>query len=286
MTDQRLGIYRLLEKVAEGGAGAVYRAEITSRPDAPNVALKLLIDRRLTEPQMVARFRREAKILAALRHPAISRLLDFDEVLVDTGRGVRRHLFLVLEWVEGRDLSDILSERGRLEVAECVSLGSQVAAALGAAHAAGVVHRDLKPRNLRVTPDGEIRVLDFGLAKILADSRLAREGMATFQTAAGSIMGSARHMAPEQLAGRPVDERSDLYSLGSILYRCLTGRDPFEGRNLLSLVRSITEEMPPPLRDLRPDCPESLASLVARLLAKDPGERPGSAKEVEEALRV
>ena len=284
MTDQRLGIYRLLEKVAEGGAGTVYRAQVTSRPESPPVALKLLDDRRLTEPQMVARFRREAKILAALRHRAIAGLLDFDEVVIGSGRDARRHLFLVLEWVEGRDLSDLLAERGRLAVADTVELGRQVADALVTAHEAGVVHRDLKPRTLRVTPRGEVRVLDFGLAKILAESHLARQGVATFQTTAGAVMGTARYMAPEQLLGRPVDGRTDLYSLGSVLYRCLAGRDPFDARSFLSLVRSITEEHPPPLREARPEAPAPLAELIHYLLAKEPADRPASAAEVRERL--
>ena len=286
MTDQRLGIYRLIERVAEGGAGSVYRAQVTSRPEDPPVALKLLSDRRLTEPQMVARFRREARILAALRHPAIARLLDFDEVVIGSGRDARRHLFLVLEWVEGRDLSDVLRDRERLGIGETVSLGRQIASALEAAHAAGVVHRDLKPRNLRMTPEGEVRVLDFGLAKILEESRLARQGLATFQTAAGAVMGSARHMAPEQLLGRAVDPRTDLYSLGSVLYRCLTGRDPFDARNLLALVRTITEESPSPVAELRPETPPPLAELVHRLLAKDPAGRPESAREVGDRFKA
>ena len=285
MIGLRLGPWRIVEKAGEGGVGSVYRAEDASRPHDGPVALKVLADRRLAEPQMIARFRREAKVLAALDHPAICGFRDFGEAEIREGGRPHRVLYLVLEWVEGRDLSAILAERERLGIEETVRLGLQVAVALEVAHAAGVVHRDLKPGNLRITSAGDLKILDFGLAKILAESRFSREGLATFETSAGAVLGSARHMAPEQLLGRAVDERTDLYSLGSVLYRCLTGRDPCQGRSLLAVLRSVTEEVPPSVRSLRPDVPDLMAEVVDRLLAKNPLDRPGSAAEVASRLR-
>lgn len=283
MIGRRIGPYRLVDRVGRGGLGTVFRARDRLRDDQ-EVALKILDDSRLTEPEIVARFRREAKIVAALDHPAIAGFHDFDEVVLEEEGSTRRLLYLVLEWVPGEDLAARLRTRRRLSVSEVVELGQQVTGALAVAHRAGVVHRDLKPANLRITPEGRLKILDFGLAKILAESRLSREGMDSFQTAAGSVLGTARYMAPEQLLGEPVDERSDLFSLGTILYRCATGRDAFEGENLLGLLRSIKEAEPPSPAELVPGLPGTLDRLILDLLAKDPGDRPSSAAEVTKRL--
>ncbi|MDX1630756.1 MAG: serine/threonine-protein kinase [Thermoanaerobaculia bacterium] len=283
MIGRRIGPYQIVERIGGGGLGTVFRARDRLRGDQ-EVALKILDDSRLTEPEIVARFRREAKIVAALNHPAIAGFHDFDEVFLEEEGAPRRLLYLVLEWVPGEDLAARLRRRGRLPLPEIVELGSQAAGALAVAHRAGVVHRDLKPANLRITPQGTLKILDFGLAKILAESRLSREGMDSFQTAVGSVLGTARYMAPEQLLGEPVDERSDLFSLGTILYRCATGREAFEGENLLELLRSIKEQVPSPPAELVPELPGALDRLIRDLLAKAPGDRPASATAVAECL--
>ncbi len=285
MIGARFGPYLMLERVGEGGMGTVYRAEDT-RIGVP-VAVKVLDESRTRDPQILSRFRREARIATALRHPNIAAFHDFDEAVVpgSGGGGVRRRVvFLVMEWVEGEDLTAQLQRKERFAASRLVEIARQVTAALEAAHAAGVVHRDLKPSNIRITPSSVVKVLDFGLAKILESAELHRDHPPTFQTSIGSLLGTAPYMAPEQLFGRSVDARTDLFALGVVLYQMATGEVPFSGRNIVEVLQAVSSKTPVPPSRLDPGLPPRLDALILRLLAKEPAGRFPSAVAVREAL--
>ena len=283
MIGARLGPYLLLDRVGEGGMGTVYRAEDT-RTGAP-VAVKVLDESRTRDPQILSRFRREARIEAALRHPNIAAFHDFDEAVVQSGSGTRRRVvFLVIEWVPGEDLTAQLQRKERFHAPQLVEVARQITAALEVAHAAGVVHRDLKPSNIRVTPEGLVKVLDFGLAKILESADLHRDHPPTFQTTIGSLLGTAPYMAPEQLFGRAVDARTDLFALGVVLYQMATGEVPFSGRNIVEVLQAVSTKSPVAPSAINAELSPRLDGLILRLLAKEPSGRFASAKVVREAL--
>ena len=274
----------MLDRVGEGGMGTVYRAEDT-RTGAP-VAVKVLDEARTRDPQILSRFRREARIATALRHPNIAAFHDFDEAVVPsaTGGARRRVVFLVIEWVAGEDLTAFLQRKESFPAARLAEIARQLTAALEAAHAVGVVHRDLKPSNIRLTPDGKVKVLDFGLAKILENAQLHRDHPPTFQTSIGSLLGTAPYMAPEQLFGREVDARTDQFALGVVLYQMATGEVPFSGRNIVEVLQAVSTKAPVPPSRLDPELPPALDELILRLLAKEPAGRFASAAAVREAL--
>ncbi len=284
MIGARFGPYLMLDRVGEGGMGTVYKAEDT-RTGAP-VAVKVLDEARTRDPQILSRFRREARIATALRHPNIAAFHDFDEAVVPsaTGGARRRVVFLVIEWVAGDDLTAYLQRKERFGAARLADVARQLTAALEAAHAVGVVHRDLKPSNIRLTPDGKVKVLDFGLAKILENAQLHRDHPPTFQTSIGSLLGTAPYMAPEQLFGREVDARTDLFALGVVLYQMATGEVPFSGRNIVEVLQAVSTKQPVPPARLDPELPPALDELILRLLAKEPAGRFASAAAVREAL--
>lgn len=260
-----VGRYRLQERLSRGGMGEVWRAyDLTlGRP----VALKLL-RAGLADPVDRERFLREARAAAQLNHPNIVAIFDVGE-----WEGCS---YLVMELLEGRSLADVLAERGPLPVEDVRRYGAQAAAGLAAAHARGVVHRDIKPSNLMLASDGTLKLVDFGIARVLdeASSRL---------TATGTIVGTASYVAPEQARGLQADARTDLYALGCVLYQLLVGRTPFVGAPTEVLYAHLYTE-PEPLTDLRPDVPPDLVALVHGLLAKDPNDRPAEAGVVREAL--
>jgi len=274
----------MLDRVGEGGMGTVYRAEDT-RTGTP-VAVKVLDEARTRDPQILSRFRREARIATALRHPNIAAFHDFDEAVVPsaTGGARRRVVFLVIEWVAGEDLTAFLQRKESFPAARLAEIARQLTAALEAAHAVGVVHRDLKPSNIRLTPDGKVKVLDFGLAKILENAQLHRDHPPTFQTSIGSLLGTAPYMAPEQLFGREVDARTDQFALGVVLYQMATGEVPFSGRNIVEVLQAVSTKAPVPPSRLDPELPPALDELILRLLAKEPAGRFASAAAVREAL--
>jgi serine/threonine-protein kinase len=280
----RFGPYLLLDRVGEGGMGTVYRAEDTRTRRA--VAVKVLDENRTRDPQILSRFRREARIAAQLRHPNIAAFHDFDEALLppSLGGARRRVVFLVIEWVAGEDLTAELQRKRRFAPARLVEIARQITAALEVAHAAGVVHRDLKPSNIRITPDGTVKVLDFGLAKILENAELHRDHPPTFQTSIGSLLGTAPYMAPEQLFGRNVDARTDLFALGVVLYQMVTGEVPFSGRNIVEVLQAVSSKAPVPPSRLAADLPPELDAIILRLLAKEPADRFASAAALREAL--
>ena len=257
--------YRLDQRIALGGMGAVFAAtdERLGRP----VAIKLLKDELAQDPQFIERFRREARAIAALSHPNIAGVFDYGE---DNGRH-----YIVMELVQGRDLARVLREDGRLSPERAVAIGVQVCDALAHAHAAGMVHRDVKPANI-IVADDRVKVTDFGIARAAGHSTL---------TATGSVLGTAQYISPEQAAGKPIGPASDLYSLGIVLYEMLTGSVPFTGDSAIAVaMRHVSDDVPPP-SSLNPDVPPGLDHVVARATAKSPNDRFHSASDMGAALR-
>lgn len=281
MAEERVlsGRYRLLSPLGAGGMGEVWRAvdELLDRP----VAVKLIKPGRVDSADVVARFRREARLTARLAgHPNVVILYDFGHD-TDDGRGAGS-VFAVMELVAGRPLTEVLKESGPMPLGRAADLVSQAASGLGAAHAAGIVHRDVKPGNLMVvergTGGGTLKVLDFGIAAFTAATRSDRI------TRTGQVVGTPLYMSPEQVRGDRVDRPSDLYSLGAILFQLLTGEPPFRSANPLTVLRMHLTDAPPPTAGLRPEIPVELAELVTALLAKRPEERPAHAEEVRDRL--
>jgi len=272
MIGKTLGHYRIVEKIGEGGMGVVYRAhdERLNR----DVALKVLPADTLADESARKRFRKEALALSQLNHPSIETVHDFD-----TQDGVD---FLVMEHIPGITLSDKLAA-GPLPEKEIARLGAQLAEGLAAAHAEGVVHRDLKPGNLRVTPDGRLKILDFGLAKLLRPVSASATTESLTETQA--VPGTLPYMAPEQLQGETVDERTDLYAAGTVLYEMATGQRPFQARLLSLLTDEILHELAPPPARLNPRLSPRLEEVILKCLEKEPGNRYQSAKELLVDLR-
>jgi serine/threonine protein kinase len=261
------GRYELLDVLGRGGMGAVYRArdQLLERI----VAVKVLPAEYADDPLLVERFEREARAAARLNHPNIVAVFD-------TGRdGTVR--YIVMECVPGQSLAQLLNARGALPVAQAVGIAAQVADALGVAHAAGIIHRDIKPGNVMVEPSGQCKVLDFGIARLAADAALT-------QTA--SLLGSAPYMPPEMSLGRTADARSDIYSLGCVLYEMLTDRPPFRGDVAAAIINQHVNLPPTPPSELNTSVPAGLDALVLRMLAKDPADRPQSGAETAAALRA
>jgi len=272
MIGQTLGHYRVLEKIGEGGMGVVYRAR-DERLDR-DVALKVLPAGTLADNAARKRLRHEALALGRLNHPHIEAVYDFDtEGEID---------FLVMEHVPGPTLADRLMS-GALDEPEVLRLGQQLAAALEEAHGLGVAHRDLKPANIKVTPKGQLKVLDFGLAALL---RPAGEADSTRSaTEAGGTAGTVPYMAPEQLRGQPPDARSDIFAAGVVLYEMAAGRRPFQGRVTTEITDAILHTAPPPPTRLRPELSRRIEDIVLKCLEKDPDNRYQSAKELGVDLR-
>jgi eukaryotic-like serine/threonine-protein kinase len=268
-----LGEYRLLEKLGEGGMGAVYKALHTRLEKV--VALKMLSKKVDDAEWLVKRFEREMKAIGRVTHPNIVQAYDAREI-----GGTR---FLVMEYVDGLNLDEIVRRRGPLPLAEACELARQAALGLQAAHEHGLVHRDVKPSNLMLTRQGQVKVLDLGLARVQSVSTGSGE-----TTASGQIMGTADYIAPEQVTDcHNVDIRADIYSLGCTLYRFLTGEVPFGGSEYESPFQKMSAHVlkaAPPIRRLRSDVPEPLASLVHRMMAKDPATRFATPADVAQAL--
>ena len=277
----RLGAYEILSALGAGGMGEVYRARDT-RLDR-DVAIKILPHAFFADAERVARFQREAKILASLNHPHIAAIYG----LHDEGDGVRA---LVMELVEGEDLSQRLT-RGPIPLDEALPIATQIAEALEAAHEQGIIHRDLKPANVKLRPDGTVKVLDFGLAKALASDAespaLLDSPTTAVATRAGSILGTAPYMSPEQAKGRPVDRRTDLWAFGAVLYELLTGTRAFQGESVAETLAHVLTQTPNWAR-LPADTPAQIRTLLRRCLEKNPTRRLDSAVtlrlEIDDAL--
>ena len=248
--------------------GEVYRARDPRL--GRDVAMKILPPAMAGDPERLRRFEQEARAAAALNHPNI--------VTVHSVEQADDLHFLTMELVEGDSLADRIPRDG-LALDRLLEIVVPLADAVGAAHARGVVHRDLKPANVMVTPEGRVKVLDFGLAKLkpLGGATDLTTGAAPTLTGEGRLLGTVAYMSPEQAEGREVDHRSDIFSLGVLLYELATGQRPFKGDSSLSLLSSILRDTPPPMTDLKPAFPPELARIVRRCLAKDPGRRYQSA---------
>ncbi|WP_346118774.1 serine/threonine-protein kinase [Micromonospora coerulea] len=260
------GRYQSEELLGTGGMGEVWRGR-DLRLDRP-VAIKVLTAAGLDEPMAAERFDREARTAARLSHPHIVGVYDFGTEESDS--------YLVMELVEGRTVSALIAD-GPLPVGQALSIAVQACDGLAAAHAVGVVHRDVKPGNLIVTPSGTVKICDFGIA------RLPGTRDQNTLTGPATKLGTSSYMAPEQALGRPVDPRADLYALGCTLYAMLAGAPPFAG-DPLSVLHQHVNEPPPPLRSRRPDVPVELDALVSELLAKDLADRPADAAAVRHRL--
>lgn len=258
--------YELQRRLGSGGAGTVWRALDHTLGRA--VAIKLLHADLADDPAVEARFRTEATAAAQLTHPNAVQVYD-------VGRDDHDD-YLVMELVEGPSLAVLLRD-GRLPPGTAAAVGSRVASALGAAHEAGIVHRDVKPANVLLSADGRIKLADFGIARVLgeASARLTR---------AGTLLGTARYLAPEQLGDDPVDARADVYALGLVLYEALTGQQPFgDGSPVEVATRRLTTSLPP-IRELAPEVPVELQDVVERATRREPDERPDDGRELASAL--
>jgi eukaryotic-like serine/threonine-protein kinase len=277
MIGTTLGHYRIVEMLGKGGMGEVYLADDTRLQR--RVALKILAKELSGDPDRRERFEREARAAAALNHPNIVTIHSVEEV-----DGIP---FLTLELIDGQTLADLIPEGG-LPLDRVLTLAIPLADAVGAAHQRGITHRDLKPANVMVTSDGRVKVLDFGLAKLKEDARLVAEaGMPTgMLTGDGRIVGTVAYMSPEQAEGKPVDQRSDVFSLGVLLYEMATGVRPFTGDTQMSILSSIMKDSPRPVTEAKRSLPRDFSRIVMRCLSKDVEDRYQSAKDVRNDLRA
>ncbi len=270
--------YHIDSKLGEGGMGIVYKAHDTvlNRP----VALKLLPAELTTNEDRVHRFEQEARAASALNHPNIL-------TIYEVGQAEVGH-FMATEFVDGATLRDLLST-GKLDFKKLCEIAAQVADALAVAHRAGIIHRDIKPENVMVRRDGYAKLLDFGLAKLTEETPAARVGRPAAAvkpvTVPGMVVGSIQYLSPEQAAGRSVDHRSDLFSMGCVLYEMATDQAAFGGESVIEVLQRITSEQPRPVREVNTFMPLELQRIVEKCLAKDPNERYQHADELAVDLR-
>src|SRR5947209_10994110 len=275
---QAVGPYRVVSVLGVGGMGEVYLAQDTRL--GRQVALKLLPPQFTMNADRVRRFEQEARAVSALNHPNI---VTIHEIGRDDGSR-----FIVTEFVQGQTLRQRMAEAA-LGLAAALEVATQVASALAAAHAAGIVHRDIKPENVMLRADGYVKVLDFGLAKLTEARSPAGDAeqstLVKVQTKAGVVMGTATYMSPEQARGLGVDARSDIFSLGVVLYEMIAARPPFDGDTISDVIATLLKEEPPPLSQYAPDVPVELEWIVKKALAKDREERYQTARELQIDLK-
>ncbi len=257
--------YEIIRRLGSGGMADVYLARDTHLER--RVAIKVLYKRYADDEEFVARFRQEAKAAAGLNHPHIVSIYDRG--------GAEGSYYIAMEYLGGRNLKQIINERGRLEPRQAIDIAAQILEALRFAHKHDVIHRDIKPHNIVVNGDGQVKVTDFGIA---------RAGSAARMTETGSIIGTAQYLSPEQARGQEVSQGSDLYSVGIVLYEMLTGQVPFEGENPVAIALKQINEAPVPPQVLAPDIPDNLNTVVMKALAKDPRSRYRDADEFLEDL--
>ncbi len=257
--------YRVVEKIGSGGMADVYKAtdEVLGR----TVAVKVLHAQYASDQQFVARFRQEAQAAAHLSHPGIVNIFDW-------GHDEETY-YIIMEYVRGTDLKTLVTERGPLDSLKAAEYGSQVCAALSVAHGYDVIHRDIKPHNIVLTPEGQIKVMDFGIARMGN----------TQMTQTGSVLGTAHYVSPEQAQGRKLGPASDLYSLGVVLYELTTGRLPFDGDSPVSVALKHVNEDPIPPRQINPNIPAAMEVVIMRAMSKDPSQRYASAEEMRRDLQ-
>ena len=275
---QTLGAYQILAKLGEGGMGEVYRARDTKLNR--DVALKFLTAEYTQDAERVRRFKQEATTASGLNHPNILTIHDASEA--------RGQQYIATEFVDGETLRQILRRSGSLPVAEALAIATQIASALAAAHRAGIVHRDIKPENVMVRRDGYVKVLDFGIAKLAEPSGPIDANTPTHTrayTQDGAIVGTLPYMSPEQARGSTVDGRTDIWSLGCLLYEMLAGRQAFVGETTTDLLVAILEKEPAALTQLAPQVPADFDWIVGKALRKSPGERYQTTEELGSDLR-
>lgn len=258
------GRYELQSRIAIGGMGEVWEA--TDHVIGRTVAIKILKDEYMGDPGFLERFRAEARHAALVNHEGIASVFDYGE---ENGSA-----YLVMELVPGEALSTILERDGALSADKTLDIVAQTASALQAAHAAGLVHRDIKPGNLLITPDGRVKITDFGIARIADQVPL---------TATGQVMGTVQYLSPEQASGHPASPATDTYSLGIVAYECLAGKRPFTGESQVAIAMAQINEQPPPLP---PTVPIPVQNLVMAMIAKKPGDRPSSSATVARAAQA
>ncbi len=275
LAGRTLAHYRISTAIGAGGMGEVYRATDTRL--AREIALKVLPPAMANDPDRLARFQREARAVAALNHPNVVTVYsveEFDNVN-----------FITMELIEGEPLDRLISANG-LPSDRLIEIAGAVAEALAAAHEKGIVHRDLKPANVMVTKEGRVKVLDFGLAKDVSGEAANGATMASAgYTQVGMVMGTPAYMSPEQVSGRPLDHRSDIFSFGVMLHEMATGRRPFEGNSSAELISSILRDSPPLVTELRPELPSDIARVIRRCLEKEPRHRVQTARDVGNEFR-
>ena len=278
MPPATLGPYRIVGPLGAGGMGEVLLAEDSKL--GRQVALKVLPQAMAADPERRGRFEREARAVAALNHPNIITIYAVDEQ-----DGVP---FLAMELVVGKTLTEVIPRQG-MPLEQLLQVGIPLADAVGAAHQRGITHRDLKPANVMITDEGRVKVLDFGLAKLREESPL--DGLTATIAAApvtgdGRIVGTVAYMSPEQAQGKPVDARSDVFSLGILLFEMATGDKPFKGDTNMSVLSAIIKDTPSSVTELRQDLPRDVGRILRRCLAKDPDDRYQTAKELRNDLRL
>ncbi|MFQ3583242.1 MAG: serine/threonine-protein kinase, partial [Chloracidobacterium sp.] len=266
MISRAVGTYHITDCLGMGGMGMVYRG-VDVMLDRP-VAIKVLKPELVANPQLIERFRTEAMLLAKLNHPNIATLYGF--LPIDG-----QQFAMVMEFLPGTSLDTLLRQNGAMPLPKVVPIFSGVLDAIGYAHRQGIIHRDIKPSNVIVLPDGMPKVMDFGIARAMGSSR---------QTRVGAIVGTLEYMSPEQIQGGETDARSDIYSLGVLLYEILTGRLPFIMDSEYALLQAHVQSPPPPPTAFNPQIPEPVAQTVLRALEKDPKQRFQTAEEFKQAL--
>ena len=264
----KYGRYEILKELGKGSMGMVFQAH---DPQIDRlVAIKVLRQDRLSSEAFVERFLKEAKAIGRLSHPNIVAVYDIGE---DQGT-----IYIAMEFLEGVQLDKFQTPEKKFAMAEIIDVGVQVAEALHYAHERGVTHRDIKPSNIIVEPNGRIKITDFGIAHI-------EDPSGVIQTQAGEILGTPAYMSPEQVLGKPVDGRSDLFSLGVILWELSAGKRPFRGENMGAVFHAVTQENPEAPDKINADVPPALSGIILKCLEKDPGKRYASGNELAEALK-
>jgi eukaryotic-like serine/threonine-protein kinase len=266
MIGQTVSHYRVLSQLGGGGMGVVYEAEDVNL--GRHVALKFLPPETETDPGALDRFQREARAASALNHPNICTIYEIDET--ETGL-----LFISMAYYQGATLNEIIKKDAPLPLTMVQDYTLQIADGLAHAHDNGVVHRDIKPANIFVTQQRRIKILDFGIAQVAAESL----------TQSGAVMGTVSYMSPEQASGQRVDSRSDLFSVGVMLYEMLSGRQPFTGESQYALFSAIQNDEPISIASLRTDLPEPWIDMINKLLQKNPADRYQSCAELLHALK-
>jgi serine/threonine-protein kinase len=266
------GRYEIRQQLGAGGMGVVYRA--FDRELGEQVAIKTLRPDLVGDPGLLERFKQEIRLARKISHPNVVRTHDLGEA-----GGL---YFITMEFVEGTALDEVIRRRGALPLLVTLTIGRQLCRALEVAHAQGIVHRDIKPPNLVVDAQGFLKVMDFGIARLMEGRQAPSQGL----TAAGSIIGTPEYMAPEQLLGQAVDGRADLYAAGIVLYECATGRRLFTGDSFATVLMKQVQEPPPDPRSVVPGLPEALAAALLKALAKEPEDRWQSATELLHALEA